>query len=94
MIIVICPHCKDHIIIEKINCGIFRHGEFKNGKQIDPHLSKEMCDNLIKNKSIYGCGKPFKIISKTTNVDTNNVDNDDKISENDNDYEAIICEYI
>jgi hypothetical protein len=57
-------------------------------------LSKEMCDNLIKNKSIYGCGKPFKIISKTTNVDTNDLDNDNKISENDNDYEAIICEYI
>ena len=53
-----------------------------------------MCDNLIKNKSIYGCGKPFKIISKTTNVDTNDLDNDNKISENDNDYEAIICEYI
>jgi hypothetical protein len=93
MIIVICPHCKDPIIIEKINCGIFRHGEFKNGKQIDPHLSKEMCDKLIKNKSIYGCGKPFKIISKTTNAHVD-VDFEKKIGENDNNYEAIICEYI
>lgn len=93
MIIVICPHCKDPIIIEKINCGIFRHGEFKNGKQIDPHLSKEMCDKLIKNKSIYGCGKPFKIISKNNNTTG---DNANKIAENENDnkYEAIICEYI
>ena len=30
-----CPHCNDFIIIEKINCGIFRHGYIiKNGIQI------------------------------------------------------------
>ena len=21
-----CPHCEEYIIIEKLNCGIFRHG--------------------------------------------------------------------
>jgi len=58
-----CPHCSDYIIIHKINCGIFRHGVMiKNGKQIDPHSSKELCDFYTKNKLIYGCGKPFKII--------------------------------
>ena len=24
--IVECPHCNEPIIIEKLNCGIFRHG--------------------------------------------------------------------
>ena len=24
--IVVCPHCKESILIEKLNCGIFRHG--------------------------------------------------------------------
>ena len=57
-----CPHCKEFIIIEKINCGIFRHGILKiNGKQIEPHASKELCDHYIRHQLIYGCGKPFQI---------------------------------
>jgi len=57
-----CPHCNNFIIIEKLNCGIFRHGIFKNNNiQIDPHSKKEMCDFYIINNLIYGCGKPFKI---------------------------------
>jgi len=57
-----CPHCKEYIIIEQINCGIFRHGIFKNnGQQIEPHSPKELCEHYIKNDLIYGCGKPFKI---------------------------------
>lgn len=61
--IIICPHCKEYVIIKKINCGIFRHGILKiNGKQINPHAPKEHCDFYIKKQLIYGCGKPFKII--------------------------------
>jgi hypothetical protein len=62
---IICPHCKDTIIIEKLNCGIFRHGVFKtNLQQIPPHESENVCENLIQNNLIYGCGKPFKIYKK------------------------------
>jgi hypothetical protein len=61
--IVKCPHCEDDIIIEKLNCRIFRHGIFKkNGKQIPPHSKKEICDLLVEKDLIYGCGKPFKVI--------------------------------
>jgi hypothetical protein len=60
-----CPHCKDFIIIEKLNCGIFRHGIFKiNGQQINPHAPKNECDFYIDKQLIYGCGKPFRIILK------------------------------
>ena len=63
--IVICPNCKDPIIIQKINCGIFRHGVFKKtGKQLNPHLFQSTCEYLFNSKMIYGCGKPFKIIKK------------------------------
>ena len=62
--ILTCPHCKEFIIIEKINCAIFRHGVFKNGTQINPHAPKEECDNFFRQKLIYGCGLPFKIIQK------------------------------
>lgn len=24
-----CPHCGDYVLIEKLNCGIFRHGTIK-----------------------------------------------------------------
>lgn len=61
--IVQCPHCRDYVLIGELNCKIFRHGTLiSNGKQIDPHSSKELCDFFILNKLIYGCGKPFKII--------------------------------
>jgi len=69
--ILTCPHCNEPIIIEKINCAIFRHGILKtNGKQIDPHSSKELCDYYINNQLIYGCGKPFKIIYINNNLKT------------------------
>ena len=60
MFIVVCPHCRDPIIIEQINCAIFRHGADKNYHQIPPHASREICVKLTK----FGCGKPFKIIRK------------------------------
>lgn len=63
--IVTCPHCGEPIIIEQLNCGIFRHGVIiKKGTQMDPHLKKEACEKLINKKKIYGCGKPFRIIEK------------------------------
>ena len=77
-IVVSCPHCKDHILIEKLNCCIFRHGAFiNNGQQIPPHSTKEVCDSFVSNNMIYGCGKPFRVII-----------NDKK------EYVAIICDYI
>ena len=66
--IILCPHCNEMIFIEQINCGIFRHGILiSNGKQIDPHSSKELCDFYIQNNKIIGCGKPFQIILKENN---------------------------
>jgi hypothetical protein len=64
MLIVICPHCGGLIEIEQINCAIFRHGYFKNcDRQVNPHLDKEGCDELIRLDLIWGCGKPFKIVN-------------------------------
>jgi hypothetical protein len=58
-----CPHCEEYIIIEQINCAIFRHGILKSNLiQIDPHLSKFYCDKFKEQDLIYGCGKPFKIV--------------------------------
>ena len=61
-LIINCPHCKQLIIIEQLNCRIFRCGIYKSsGEQINPHLNKIICDELSSNNLIYGCGKPFKI---------------------------------
>ena len=65
MIITSCPHCSVMIVINKkeINCAIFRHAVLKEtGKQLDPHASKETCDDMAKKGKIYGCGKPFKLV--------------------------------
>jgi len=63
-IIVICPHCNLFVLIEEINCAIFRHGVIiKSNQQIPPHSSKVECEKYIKD-GIIGCGKPFKIFVK------------------------------
>ena len=64
-----CPHCNTFIFIEQINCGIFRHAILIDTlEQINQHTSKEICDELSKNKKIIGCGKPFKIIKINDNI--------------------------
>lgn len=69
MTYIICPHCNFYVEIEQINCAIFRHGVYKkSNKQINPHLDKLSCDELVKLDKIYGCGKPFKLtFDATTN---------------------------
>ena len=62
--IVSCPHCNGLVTVlyKQINCKIFRHGILReNGKQIEPHLSLDKCDQLIKENKIWGCGKPFQL---------------------------------
>lgn len=62
MLIVICPHCNEPIVIEQINCAIFRHAVFKsNMEPIPPHSTREECEKLLKDDLVWGCGKPFKI---------------------------------
>ena len=60
--IIECPHCKTTVVVEAMNCRIFRCGIRKlDNVQIDPHLDKESCDRLYIDGLIYGCGKPFYI---------------------------------
>jgi len=98
-IIIICPHCNNSVIIEEINCAIFRHGILKsNGQQMNPHTPKIECDNLINNNLIYGCGKPFKIeIKPECLADPNSASDPAKINSelvNKKAYNAIQCDYI
>lgn len=62
-----CPHCQLQILIyrNEINCAIFRHGVMKDsGIQIGPHAPKAECDDLVAKDLIFGCGKPFRIVSE------------------------------
>ena len=69
-IVVICPECDDPVLIEQLNCRIFRHGILKsNNNQINPHATKDECDYYIKNDLIYGCGKPFKILENNNELE-------------------------
>ena len=65
-----CPNCNQvvQVLKKEFNCKIFRHGIYKkNLKQIDPHLNKKECDRLKKEDLIYGCGKPFQLITSENN---------------------------
>ena len=60
-----CPNCKDEIMVNKneLNCRIFRHAIYKhNYEQVNPHLPKELCDDLVERGKVYGCCRPFEII--------------------------------
>lgn len=62
-----CPHCYRDIEVKKnqLNCKIFRCGIYKNNfKPIGPHTKKPECDRLVQQDLIYGCGKPFKFVTK------------------------------
>lgn len=57
-----CPHCDDYLMLNEnhLNCRIFRHGVFKSTlKPINPHATREICEQLKKTDQIFGCGKPF-----------------------------------
>ena len=68
----LCPHCNTYIEVgqNEINCTIFRHGYFfqqvNNNiiltSQLNPHASKQECDELFRQGKIYGCGKPFQLL--------------------------------
>lgn len=58
--IIVCPHCGEYVIIESLNCGIFRHLVKLDFTQISPHASQEECINTPG----YGCRMPFQVIVK------------------------------
>lgn len=76
-----CPHCGNLVQVAKneVNCTIFRHAIMKdNREQINPHSSKEFCDMVVEKELVYGCAKPFRLISNS---------HQEVI-------EAVICDYI
>lgn len=58
-----CPHCQGGFEIEAMNCGIFRHAQYKTGAFVPPHATKAEMDKLIEDKQLFGCGKPFEIVN-------------------------------
>ncbi len=66
-----CPTCKEYIQVERygVACSIFRHlyhsteinGKIELLSQVDPHASREVCEQLLRDKRAVGCGKPFRL---------------------------------
>lgn len=62
-----CPNCSEEIIVKisELNCRIFRHAVYKNNyEQVNPHLSQIDCERHVREKLVYGCCKPFEIITE------------------------------
>ena len=69
------------IVIEQINCGIFRHAVWKETMEpVHPHATQEQLEEWLRTEKIFGCGKPFRLIHKA---------GADAIE-----YTPIVCEYI
>ena len=66
-IITPCPHCFEEVLVypNEVNCSIFRHAVFiSEGGAIPPHSSKEVCERLVEEGKVYGCGKPFRLFKQ------------------------------
>lgn len=68
-----CPHCSLLVEVEQhqVNCAIFRHacyftrtptGQIILTEQLNPHAPREVCERLVAEGKVYGCGKPFRMI--------------------------------
>ena len=65
IIITPCPHCFEEVLVylNNVNCGMFRHAVFiSSGELIPSNFTKEVCERLIEEEKVYGCGKLFQII--------------------------------
>jgi hypothetical protein len=67
-----CPHCGFYtsVGVNEVACSIFRHGSYYiltpqgnviQTEQINPHTPENICNQLVAEKKIIGCGKPFKM---------------------------------
>ena len=70
-----CPNCEEwtQVGLNEVNCGIFRHGYYftntnKGGivptEMMNPHTPKSVCEKLVNEKKICGCGKPFQFVKE------------------------------
>ena len=63
-IVVACPACNDTLLIEQLNCGIFRHGvNSATMRPIDPHSSKEQVVQMMREGKLIGCGAAFCVVN-------------------------------
>lgn len=58
MLIISCPNCGGMIEIESINCMIFRHAIYKDGRPYNPHSTDQQVEQ--DKEHILGCGVQFK----------------------------------
>ena len=90
-----CPHCQGDLYIfpNEVNCGIFRHAIYKDGRQVNPHAPKNICDALVAEDKVLGCCKPFKL-RKKENTEKKNTEKENTERKDIYDYEILECDYI
>ena len=65
--VVECPHCKVSILIDALNCGVFRCGVWSDtGVQMNPHMTEEECHAAL--GQIWGCSRPFQVAVDVSGV--------------------------
>jgi len=58
-----CPACKEPVLIDQVNCGIFRHAFYTDTlKTVDPHASKRHIMETMACGRLGGCGAPFEVV--------------------------------
>lgn len=61
-----CPHCNLLVQVKEkdLRCKIFRHAVYKaNNKPIKPHAPQADCERLLAQNLVYGCAKPFRLVT-------------------------------
>lgn len=65
-LVISCAHCKGTIVVNKkdINCKQFVHATYKDNqlKPVNPHASKQQCEELKAKDEVYGCANAFALV--------------------------------
>ena len=70
----LCPHCNDVCTVQKnqIHCRTFRHAQLRPDARgggrlrfLSMHAPQHECERWVREKLIFGCGKPFRFDGRT-----------------------------
>lgn len=84
MWIVTCPHCSTPVVIEQVNCAIFRHAAWRTTLEpVPPHATKTELETWASEGKIHGCARPFRLIPRPRQAPSEAIE-----------YEAVACDYL
>lgn len=75
-----CPHCGDTMFLyrKEVECGKIRHGTIlTKNRQLHFNISDKKCAQLLRDKLVAGCTKPFRVVIARPELSSSSSKSDD-----------------